>query len=139
MRRINRAKFQERIFKSKFPRRKPHEEWRPVIGFDGYYVSNYGRVFNANLIRNERKAMKPYENSKGRITITLTKNGKRYKKIIARLVAEAFIPNPENKPEVHHIDGNPRNNNVKNLRWVTKEEHNALHKCMRRAKKNKRK
>lgn len=46
---------------------------------------------------------------------------------IHKLVAQAFIPNPENKPEVHHIDGNTLNNHVGNLMWVTKEEHDAFH------------
>lgn len=56
------------------------------------------------------------------------KDGKPKTKPIHRLVALAFIPNPENKPEVHHIDGNPANNNVNNLMWVTRKEHNDLHK-----------
>lgn len=46
---------------------------------------------------------------------------------VHKLVAQAFIPNPENKPEVHHIDGNPANNKVSNLMWVTEEEHNLYH------------
>ena len=52
----------------------------------------------------------------------LYKNGKRENKLVNRLVAEAFIPNPENKPEVNHIDGNPLNNFVTNLEWATKAE-----------------
>lgn len=124
------------------PRRKPHEEWKEIKGYKGYYVSNYGRIANGNLFLYSRNAksrlLKIYINRKtGRATVNLQKDGKRYKCFVSRLVAEAFIPNPENKPYVHHIDGNPQNNRVKNLRWVTYEEHLALHRCMREARKHK--
>lgn len=54
--------------------------------------------------------------------VVISKHGKQKNFLVHRLVAEAFIPNPENKPEVNHIDGNPSNNNVKNLEWVTHSE-----------------
>lgn len=54
--------------------------------------------------------------------VNLYKNGKNKIKKIHRIVAENFIPNPENKPEVNHIDGNKQNNKVDNLEWVTKSE-----------------
>lgn len=76
-------------------------EWKLIEGFDGIYsVSNYGEV------RNNRtgKLMKPSKNEKGYLHINLTKNGKRKAMRINRLVAQVFIPNPENKPQVNHID-----------------------------------
>lgn len=75
-------------------------EWKLIEGFDGIYsVSNYGEV------RNNRtgKLMKPSKNEKGYLHINLTKNGKRKAMRINRLVAQVFIPNPENKPQVNHI------------------------------------
>lgn len=60
--------------------------------------------------------------SKGYEIVDLYKNGKRKTVRVHRLVAEAFIPNNDNKPEVNHIDGNKHNNNVDNLEWVTKKE-----------------
>lgn len=56
--------------------------------------------------------------------VTVSKNGKQRQYLVHRLVAEAFIPNPENKPQVNHIDGNPSNNNANNLEWVTQSENN---------------
>jgi hypothetical protein len=58
----------------------------------------------------------------GYLATDLYVNGVRHKKRVHRLVAEAFIPNPENKPEVNHRDGNKMNNEVANLEWVTKSE-----------------
>lgn len=94
-------------------------EWKLIDGFGGTYsVSNYGEV------RNNRtgKLMKPRKNEKGYLRIGLTKNGKQKCMRVHRLVAQAFIPNPENKPEVNHIDFNKENNCVNNLEWVTCKE-----------------
>jgi hypothetical protein len=62
------------------------------------------------------KILNVYPNKKNRIYIDLNLNGKRKRKQVHILVAEAFIPNPDNKPEVNHIDGNSLNNNVRQLR-----------------------
>lgn len=75
---------------------------------DNYYIAEDGTVL---------KAMKPWLNG-GYKCVKL--NGKH--ESIHRLVAKAFIPNPENKPEVNHIDGNKQNNHVSNLEWVTSKE-----------------
>lgn len=92
------------------------EIWRDIDGYDGkYQVSTWGRVRSANGI------LKPYENSKGYLKIGLTKDGECRKHRVHRLVAEAFIENPENYPQVEHIDGNNQNNSITNLMWVNNE------------------
>ena len=96
------------------------ELWRDIEGFNGrYQISSWGRVRNANT----GCILKPYKNERGYLKVYLNKGkGKYVKPRINRLVAQAFIPNPENKPQVDHIDSNPFNNNVENLRWVNIEE-----------------
>ena len=101
------------------------EEWRSIPGYEGLYeVSSYGRVKSLEKYRynNGRKQLlkerilKPH-NTKGYFMICLYKN-KTYKSYqIHRLVAQVFIPNPDNLPEVNHRDENPGNNNVENLEW----------------------
>lgn len=69
-----------------------------------------------------------YVNSKNRITphvqltVPLSKDGKRKRCQVHRLIAQAYIPNPENKPQINHKDGNPLNNHIDNLEWVTQSE-----------------
>ena len=97
------------------------EQWRADEGYPEYEVSNLGRV------KGHGKIMKPYKQNLTYRTVDLYKNGKRVARgLVHRLVANAFIPNPDNKPEVNHIDGNPNNNRVDNLEWVTHYE-NHLH------------
>lgn len=75
-----------------------------------------------------KRKLKPYNVSRNRkyMVVSVSENGKQKMFYVHRLVASAFIPNPEEKPQVNHIDGNPSNNNVKNLEWVTGRE-NVLH------------
>lgn len=95
------------------------EEWRDIAGYEGLYqVSNYGRVKNAKTGR----IMKPKNNGRGYLCLSLHINGKRKFYNIHRLVANAFIPNIENKPEIDHIDCDQSNNRTDNLRWVTRLE-----------------
>lgn len=102
------------------------EIWKDIDGFDGrYQVSTWGRV------RSLKGVLKPYKNDKGYLKVGLMKNGKNHKKRVNRLVAMAFIPNPENKPQVDHIDGNKENNSITNLRWVDNNE-NRKHSLMLR-------
>ena len=89
--------------------------------FPGYLVDENGIVYG----KRSGKPLSQMVNSGGRIRVSLNKNGKQYKRAVSRLVAVAFIPNPENKPQVDHIDGNRSNNNVSNLRWCTNEENQA--------------
>lgn len=95
------------------------EEWRPVKDYIDYFVSNWGRI--KSLKSGKERILKPGIN-KGHLQVELRKDGEGHNKQVHRLVAEAFIPNPENKPYVDHIDGNPLNNNVSNLRWATPKE-----------------
>lgn len=93
------------------------EIWKDVEGFDGrYQVSSWGKVRSAKGI------LSPYRNKKGYLKIDLNMNGKRYKRRVSRLVAEAFIPNPYGLPQVNHKDGNKENNSISNLEWCTNKE-----------------
>lgn len=110
----------------------PNEEWRDVVGYEGLYmVSNRGRVFSLTRIRyngtgNTGKIYKGRmlkgEYCRNYYCVSLRKDGKAKLCKVHRLVAIAFISNFENKPQIDHIDGNPKNNNVWNLRWVTPQE-----------------
>ena len=86
-----------------------------VVGFEGYYtVTAEGNVQNA-----KGYSIHQWTNHRGYKLCTLHKKGHRKHMQVHRIVAEAFIPNPDNHPQVDHIDGNKSNNCVNNLRWVT--------------------
>lgn len=98
------------------------EEFRDVVGYDGLYqVSNIGRILSC-VDKPYNKIMYPQIYDRGYVKILLTKNGKHKLESVHRLVALAFIHNPENKPCVNHIDENPSNNNLQNLNWMTNKE-----------------
>jgi hypothetical protein len=92
------------------------ERWKSVNGYANYEISSCGRVRNATTER----MLKPSD--RGYQVINLTKNGKPKQHYVHRLVAEAFIDNPEEKRCVDHIDGNKANNHLENLRWATHTE-----------------
>jgi hypothetical protein len=94
------------------------EEFKIIEGFETYSISNLGIVKN-NLTN---RILKQTINSAGYYKVNLFNDRKSYPHNIHRLVAKAFIPNPENKQQVDHIDNNPLNNNINNLRWVTNQQ-----------------
>lgn len=102
------------------------EEWRPVVGYEGLYeVSDWGRVKSLGSERyHVIRILKGYVGSIGYRVVNLYKDGKPIKKFIHRLVVEAFIPNPENKPCVDHINTIRDDNRVENLRWANYIENN---------------
>lgn len=105
------------------------EIWVDVKDYEGLYqISNCGRVKSLGNDKKRKEKILKYGNTgDGHLTVALSKNGKIKKPQIHRLVAQHFIPNPQNKPIAHHIDKNPENNNVDNIMWVTEEQHKALH------------
>lgn len=96
------------------------EIWKPVVGYENLYeVSNFARV--KSLKFGKERILKPGTNRYGYLHVNLYKNNKRKDFLVHRLVAEAFIPNPDNLPLVNHKDENPSNNFYTNLEWCTNE------------------
>lgn len=116
------------------------EIFKPIKGFEGLYeISNHGRVYSVvrkserkrqggeTFLRSEGgKFLSQSFDSHGYLHVCLYNNRLKKQKCIHRLVAETFITNKNNKPQVNHIDGNKENNHVDNLEWVTSSE-DAIH------------
>ena len=96
------------------------EEWKQIPNLP-YEISSLGKIRNL-----QGKVLKTYVQNSGYEQIKINYQGLHIHKSIHRLVAEAFIPNPLNRPYVNHIDGNKLNNTVNNLEWCTNSE-NILH------------
>lgn len=110
------------------------EIWKEIKGWEGYYeISNFGNVrsLSRSVMRNGMhlsipgKALKPYITTAGYEQVNFCKNSIKRPRAVHRLVAGAFIPNPNNKPQVNHIDGIKKNNNDSNLEWATSSENNS--------------
>lgn len=96
------------------------EKWREVLGYEGLYkVSNLGRIKSRNKLKVQQ------DNGRGYLVVHLNKNGKPKWHLVHRLVAQAFIDNPQNKPTVNHKDGDRTNNKAINLEWATYSENNS--------------
>lgn len=104
------------------------EIWKPIEGYEGFYeVSNLGRVRslwfrnNHSLVK-RNKIMSATDNGHGYLIVGLNKEAKRKNYYVHRLVAKAFIPNPDNLPVIDHIDHDRSNNAVTNLQWLTQKD-----------------
>ena len=108
------------------------EIWKDIPGYEGYYqASNLGnikslpkfkKIFENKKYKTKTKILCVEKNSRGYNRVWLIKNGERKRFFVHRLIAETFIPNPENKPCVNHIDCNIENNKADNLEWCTQKE-----------------
>ena len=122
------------------------EEWKNIPSMEYYQASNLGRIrsvghyiksnfHNCKLVKRKGRILKQYKGVY--YSITINDKGKTRKKLVHRLVAEAFIPNLLNKPCINHKDGNKLNNNVNNLEWCTIQE-NTKHAYDNKLQNNKR-
>ena len=101
------------------------EEWRDIKGYEGVYqISNLGHIKRIRCAKGRERIIKGFLTKKRYLKVTLHKDGIRKDYLVHRLVAETFIPNPQNKPCVDHIDTDKLNNKVENLRWCTYQENN---------------
>ena len=104
------------------------EIWKDIKGYEGrYQASEAGEIkslfwVTAHGRKKQGRTLKQDMDKKGYRRVNLFKDNNHKLYLVSRLVAETFIPNHENKPEVNHIDGNPSNNRVNNLEWSTRQE-----------------
>lgn len=108
------------------------ERYKPIKGYEGYYeVSNMGNVLSLSrktlgrwgkMKMSPGRLLKPEVSNVGYVRVQLSKNGKRCKYLVHRLVAQTFIPNENNSPCVNHKDNNRQNNSLENLEWCTYKE-----------------
>lgn len=94
---------------------KTNEIWKDIKGYEGYYqASNFGRIKN---IKTGRILKQMPQGKANRLFVGLSKDGKTERRQVSRIIAETFIPNPDNLPQVNHKDENTQNNKVDNLEW----------------------
>ena len=115
------------------------EQWKPIKGYEGLYeVSNLGRVKSIprNGTKKVERILKQYFDRYGYLYVALSKTTKKKHKV-HRLVTQTFIPNPKNKPQVNHINGDKTDNRVENLEWCTGSENqsHSINNGLRKTKK----
>lgn len=102
----------------------------PIKDFPGYYITDTGDVYSRKTPNNNPecriKKLKLGTIGRGYLKVDIFKNAQSYTKLVHRLVAETFISNPENKPQVNHKNGDKTDNRIENLEWVTNQE-NQIH------------
>lgn len=96
------------------------ERWKNIKDYPDYMVSDQGRVMSTKY--KGTRILAPRLGATGYFFAALCSEGVQKSFAVHRLVAEAFLENPDNKPQVNHIDGNRKNNNISNLEWVTASE-----------------
>lgn len=102
------------------------EVWKAIQDYEGLYeVSNWARVKSLKFGNERILSQTPH--SDGYLQVNLWKNGVQNVKLVHRLVAEAFLPNPHNYIEVHHINHDRTDNRLENLQWIDGHEHTAMH------------
>lgn len=102
-----------------------NEIWLPIDGYDGYEVSNYGRIKSLNYNHtNQEQILKSGNTKDGYQQVCLYKDGKPKMFRVHRLVAMVFIDNPNNLPQINHKDEVKTNNHVSNLEWCTAKYNN---------------
>ena len=100
--------------------------FKDVVGYEGYYLVNEEGIIKNVKTGKERPYQTVFTHGKNRLYVNLYKNGVEKRETVARIIAKAFIENPLNKPQINHKDGNPENNSLNNLEWVTCQE-NIIH------------
>lgn len=98
------------------------ERWLPVLDEPGYWVSDHGRICGPSRWGTARVLDETLQN--GYYKVTFSHNGRKKDRRVNRVVAQAFIPNPGDKPLVMHMDNDPENNHIDNLQWGTYAENN---------------
>jgi hypothetical protein len=105
-------------------------KWETIKGFEDYSININGLVKNNKTDR----ILKPMISTSGYVFFHLVKDKKKYTKYLHRLIGEIFIPNPDNLPQIDHIDGNKLNNDISNLHWVSISENRTAYGNLQRAK-----
>lgn len=99
---------------------------RTIPEYNNYSITEEGKLYR-KLKNGNIKEVRGRQNKSGYVQVTLSDKERRQERLLHRLVAEAFIPNPETKPQVDHIDEDKTNNSMTNLRWATAKENNTYY------------
>ncbi len=112
------------------------EVWKPIPGFEGYYeASNMGNIRSLDRFTKNRWGSCTFHKSQlmkcrivknGYAHVKLTKDGNKFEPLVHRIIADMFIPNPDNLPQINHKNGDKSDNRVSNLEWCTSSQ-NQLH------------